>query len=107
MVQEIPKKDRERLALLPLAVNWIQSDRKFTDRELRAFLREAPGHFDGIIDRNLDTMMETASKYLDHKAYGKNIQVLLSPEGKRWLEEFGRQARELIESSRRGDSPPL
>jgi hypothetical protein len=25
MVQEIPKKDRERLALLPLAVNWIQS----------------------------------------------------------------------------------
>jgi hypothetical protein len=35
-------------------------------------------------------MMETASKYLDHKAYGKNIQILLSLDGRKWLEEFGR-----------------
>jgi len=107
MAQEIPEEDRKYLALLPLAVTWIESNRKFTDRELKAFIREAPGHFDVDWDPNLDMMTKMASKYQDHKAYGKSIQILLSPEGRGWLEGFAKQARELMESSQRGDSPPM
>lgn len=94
MTQQIPESDRKYFGLLPVIVTWIQSNRKFTDREIIAFTGQYPDHFGTDSDHPLDEMFEMASKYLDNPAYGKGMRVIVSPEGRRWLEELSRQIHE-------------
>ena len=95
MTHRIPSKDIKFLRLLPLLANWIKEKKQLTDKEIIAFVKHYPEHYDPASDISLGQMFEMASHYRDHKTFGKWIQVVLSQEGKAWLEAVFRRFREM------------
>jgi len=97
-VEEIPDSDKRFLVLLPMLANWIETNRKLSEREMDAFIRQYPGHFGTAVDLPVDDMIAMLSKYENHPFYGRGIKIAQSSEGKKWLREFYLQAREVAKS---------
>ena len=95
MVQRVLKKDQKFLRLLPLLANWIDKKRKLSDKELTAFFRQYPEHYDFKKNTSLDNMLEMASYYKDHDVFGKYIEIILSPEGEEWLKDCFNRIRKM------------
>lgn len=101
MAQTIPEEDKKRLALLPMMTKWIQNNRRLSDNELMMFLRQYMGHVDlSSPNITIKRMYHAVLQYRDHKLYGKDIQILLSPDGRKWIEDCLRRARKLAEKHR-------
>ena len=97
-MEEIPDSDKRFLALLPMLANWIETNRKLSEREMDAFIRQYPGHFGIAGNHPLDELMAMLPKYESHPFYGRGIKTAQSPEGRKWLDGFYLQAREVAKN---------
>jgi len=96
MAEKMPESERKLLILLPMLSSWIRNDRNLTDKEITAFFRQFEGLMPLRFNAGVDAMLEMASRYKDHRIYGKDVEVILSANGRRWLEEFNKRAGALI-----------
>jgi len=95
MAPPITTNDIRFLRLLPLLANWINENKQLEDKQIIAFASHFPEHYDPTSDTFLDELFEMTSQYVDHKTFGKWIQVVQSPEGKIWIEGVFNRFREL------------
>jgi hypothetical protein len=95
MALPITAKDVRFLRLLPLMANWINENKQLADKQIIAFASHFPEHYDPASDTFLDELFEMTSHYVDHKTFGKWIEVVRSPEGKTWIEGVFNRFREL------------
>lgn len=96
MVEKKAETEKKLLLLLPILSGWIQIDRKLTDHQILALLRQFHGLMPIALDTGLNPMLEMVSRYKDHYIYGKDVEIILSPRGLKWLEEFHDRLRGLI-----------
>jgi len=96
MAEKMPESERKLLILLPMLSSWIRNDRNLTDKEMDAFFRQFEGLMPLRFDAGMNAMLEMASRYKDHSIYGRDVEVILSARGRRWLEEFNKRAGALI-----------
>jgi len=97
MAEELPESERKLLVLLPMLSSWIQNDRNLTDKEITAFFRQFKGLMPLRFNAGMNAMLEMASRYKGHRIYGKDVEVILSARGRKWLEEFNKRAGALIQ----------
>ncbi len=95
MALPITAKDVKFLRLLPLLANWINENKQLEDKQIIAFASHFPEHYDPASDTFLDELFKMTSQYVDHKTFGKWIQVVQSPGGKAWIETVFDRFREL------------
>ena len=88
----VDPKDLKFLRLLPLLANWIKENKELTDKQITAFFNLFPEHF---TPASLEKMFGMASHYRHHKTFGNWIGVVLSPEGKAWIENASRRFNKL------------
>jgi len=96
MAEKMPENERKLLVLLPMLSNWIRNDRNLTDKEITAFFRQFHGLMPLAFDAGLDPMLKMVSRHKDHRIYGKDVEVILSPKGRKWLEELRKRAKALV-----------
>jgi hypothetical protein len=96
MVNEIQKDDREFLRLMPLLVHWIKNKRQLSDNELLAFMKHYPKHYDFSANTSVKSMFDMAYKYRNHKIYGKDIEIIMTLEGQKWVTDFFLRLRQLM-----------
>jgi hypothetical protein len=75
------------LATAPLAAKWIVSHRQFTEKEVEEYSKLYPVQFEYTARMKIDDIVGLLSRHRNSMVYGKQIEVVLSPDGMRWLEE--------------------
>jgi len=75
------------LATAPLAAKWIMNRRKFTEKEVEEYSKLYPVQFEYTARMTIGDIVEMLSRHRNSMVYGKQIEVVLSPDGIRWLEE--------------------
>jgi len=96
MSEDIPFSDKQFFRVLPLLVSYIKTDKKLTDEEILKFMRMFPEHRGHDHGNHRERMLNMASKYKDDKIFGKAIEVVLSEEGKRWMDGFFEQVSKIV-----------
>jgi len=86
----------EFFAVLPHIVEWIKSKKELTDIELKAFIKINPALCEYLSNTPLEEIFEVSSYQLNHKIYGKHFEIVLSQEGRKWIEEHIKRIRESI-----------
>lgn len=81
------EKEYNLLATAPLAAKWIMNHRQFTEKEIEEYSRLYPVQFEYSTRATLEDIVGLLSRYRNSSVYGKQIEVVLSPDGIRWLEE--------------------
>jgi len=75
------------LATVPLAAKWIMNHRKFTEKEVEEYSKLYPVQFEHSARMTTGDIVELLSRHRNSMVYGKQIEVVLSPDGISWLEE--------------------
>jgi hypothetical protein len=75
------------LATAPLAAKWITDHRQFTEKEVEEYSKLYPVQFEYTAKMTIGNIVDLLSRHRNSMVYGKQIEVVLSPDGIRWLEE--------------------
>jgi hypothetical protein len=75
------------LATAPLAAKWITDHRQFTEKEVEEYSKLYPVQFEWTARMSVHDVVGLLSKHRNSMVYGKQIEIVLSPEGIKWLEE--------------------
>jgi len=67
-----------------------------TNTELRAFIKIHPTLCEYLTKTPLEEIFEACSELRDHRIYGKHLEAVISPEGKKWVEEHVRRIEQMI-----------
>jgi len=99
MARAIPETERKLITMLPVLSNWISKDRNLTDAEMISFFNQFQGLMPLALESELNPMLETVSRYRKHVIYGKDVEVILSLRGVKWLDDFNKRACVLVRDS--------
>lgn len=91
----VPFKDMQFLRILPLLVSYIKTDRELSKEEILKVLSMMPERPNCRIASH-KAVLETALKYERDETYAKGIDVVLSEEGSRWLDDFFSKADSIL-----------
>ena len=86
----------EFFTVLPHIVEWIKNQKDMTNTELKAFIKINPALCEYLSKTPLEEIFETSSELLNHKIYGKHLEVVVSQEGKKWIEEHVKRIKQMI-----------
>ena len=78
-------KEMNLLAMLPLIAKWIEADRELTNDDFDILRRKYPEQFQIGLNTTVQEIVDMNSRYRGSKLYGKQIEILLSERGVRWL----------------------
>jgi len=92
----IPDDERKLITMLPILSNWIKNNRNLTDNEMISFFNQFQGLMPLALESGLNPMLETVSCYRKHVIYGKDVEVILSLRGMKWLDDFNKRACVLV-----------
>ena len=84
------------ITMLPVLSSWIQKDRQFTDAEMLSFFSQFKGLMPLALESGLNPMLEVVTRFRDHAVYGKDVKVILSLQGMKWLDDFNKRASVLL-----------
>jgi len=96
MAVAIPDDERKLITMLPILSNWIKNNRNLTDNEMISFFNQFQGLMPLALESGLNPMLETVSCYRKHVIYGKDVEVILSLRGMKWLDDFNKRACVLV-----------
>ena len=98
----VPFKDMQFLRILPLLVSYIKTDRELSKDDVLKVLSMMPEQPNCHIASH-KAVLDTALKYEQDEAYAKGIDVVLSEEGSKWLDDFFSKADSLQSEDEDGD----
>jgi len=81
------------LSTLPFVVKWIQTDKELTDNDFENLKKLYPEQYKFALNSTLEELIEMNSRHKDSKIYGKHIEILLSPQGIKWLDRNYRKLK--------------
>lgn len=81
------EKEMNLLAMLPIIAKWIEADRELTAEDFDVLRRKYPEQYQIGLNISPEEVIEMNSRYKDSKLYGKQIEILLSERGVRWLKK--------------------
>jgi len=99
MAEVLLEAERKLITMLPVLSNWITKNRNLTDDELVSFFNQFQGLMPLALESGLNPMLETVSRYRKHVIYGKDVEVILSLRGMKWLDDFNKRACVLVHNS--------
>lgn len=79
------EKELRILSTLPIIIDWIKTEKRLTDSEIESLKKIYPEQYEFAKNTTLEEIIEMNSRYKDSKIYGKHIEVVLSPQGIKWL----------------------
>lgn len=84
-----------------MLVSYIKTNKELSEEEIMKFMRMFPEHRGHGSASHRDRMMEMARKYKDDKIFGKGIEVVLSEEGRIWMDRFFEQVKKVYSENHR------
>lgn len=85
MNSQVKEKEMNLLAMLPIIVKWLEADKELTADDFDVIRRKYPEQFQIGLNTTVQEIIEMNSRYRNSKLYGKQIEILLSERGIRWL----------------------
>lgn len=73
------------LTLLSLAVEWIEKEFEFSDNDLNRFRNIFPDEYELLKNLTFEELIEINSRHRDNPIYREQIDVVLSENGRKWL----------------------
>ena len=87
------------LATLPFVVDWIQKNKQLTEKDFETLKKLYPEQYEFAENISFEELIELNTRYKDSALYGKQIEVLLSPQGMQWLSDNFNKIKELKRES--------
>jgi len=94
MIQHVREEDRAILMLLPLLVYFINSDENLKESEIRSLAKLHPREFEYIAKTPIAEILSSFERYRGHRIYRDLIGVILSDQGRKWIEVNAKSFRE-------------
>ena len=91
-------KDKEMhlLAMLPIIVKWIEADRDLTKEDFHTLQTKYPEQYQIGLKITVQEIIDMNARYRTSKLHGKQIEILLSERGLRWLNRNFLRLQEFI-----------
>lgn len=86
----------EFFTVLPYIVEWIKNQKDMTNTELKTFIKINPALCEYLSKTPLEEIIEACSDLINHKIYGKHLEVVVSKDGKKWVEEHVKRIKQMI-----------
>lgn len=87
------------LATLPFVADWIQKNKQLTEKDFETLKRLYPEQYEFAENISFEELIELNTRYRDSAMYGKQIEILLSPQGIQWLSNNFEKLKELKQKS--------
>ena len=74
------------LFTVSFAVQYIRGNRDLSENNIRSYFNMAPEYFRYMQRASLKEVVDLLEKYRKGTFYSRDIELVLSPEGRKWLE---------------------
>ena len=74
------------LYTVTFAVQYIRGNRDLSEKNIRSYFNMAPEFFRFMRKASYEEVIDLLEQYRKGTFYSRDIEILLSPEGRRWLE---------------------
>ena len=74
------------LFTVSFAVQYIRGNRDLSENNIRSYFSMAPEYFRYMQRASLKEVVDLLEKYRKGTFYSRDIELVLSPEGRKWLE---------------------
>jgi len=86
--------EKRLLTTVSIVAKWAKYEVRLTDKKITAYYRLYPEVYEIAKTMTFDEIIEFIKKYENDETYGKNMKVLLSPEGREYVRYLVQLAQE-------------